>query len=305
LKKVVVLGSANTDLTIQAERLPRPHETVGNGEFRMSYGGKGANQALAALKAGADVSLLAKIGTDAFGNLLFNHLLRSGLPDEGLLRDPQTSAGVALITIDDKGNNQIVVAPGSNMRFSVEEFRARRRLLSGAAVLLTQLEIPLPTVEYALRLAKSRGVMTILDPAPFRSLSSSIYHSTEVLTPNKTEAGDLAGMEVNTINQAKEAATIIHSRGCGAVLVTLGEQGALLKQGNRIEHFPAFPVRSKDSVAAGDAFNGALAAAMVRGKPIQEAIRFANAAGALCTTKRGAQESLPSKPEIEALLRPT
>jgi ribokinase len=303
LKKVFVLGSANTDLTIKAERLPRAHETVGDGEFRMSHGGKGANQALAALKAGADVELFAKIGTDVFGTLLYDHLIDSNLPEDGLLRDPDMAAGIALITIDNAGNNQIAVAPGSNMRFSVEDFNSLTHRVHEGALLLTQFEIPLRTVEHALRFAKTRGITTIVDPSPVRPLPPSLYQKIDLLTPNEQEAGELAGVAVATIDRAVEAASILSSRGCRAVIVTMGVQGALLKHGKTVEHVPSFAVNAIDSVAAGDAFNGALAAALANGISLGEAVLIANAAGALCTTRRGAQESLPTKTEVEAVLR--
>ncbi len=303
MNKVVVVGSANTDLTVKADRLPRPGETVSGGEFMVSYGGKGANQALAALKAGAKVTFLAKIGTDAYGNLLYEHLVHSGFPAEGLLRDPEAPAGVALIAIDNAGHNQIVVAPGSNGRFTVEDLQTVESLFQDASLLLTELEIPMPTVEYALRLAKERGMTTILNPAPFAPLPEAIYPYVDILTPNETEAEDLTGIKVQTLDDAKKAASILHSRGCSMVIITLGAQGALLSQGESLEHFPAFPVKAIDSVAAGDAFNGALAAALTAHQPLHAALRFANAAGALCTTRRGAQESLPTREEIEQLLQ--
>ncbi|RMF87841.1 MAG: ribokinase [Nitrospinota bacterium] len=299
---IVVLGSANTDLTVKADRLPRPGETVTGGEFMVSYGGKGANQALAALKVGATVHLLAKIGTDAYGNLLYEHLIRSGLPPEGLVRDPEAPAGVALIAIDREGNNQIIVAPGSNWRFSVQDLQALTLFPAGTSLLLTQLEIPLPTVEQGLRLARAQGITTILNPAPATPLPSSIYPLVDILTPNEREAGDLAGMEVTGLEEAERAAAVLQSRGCRQVIVTLGAQGALLYSGGRGEHFPAFPVQAIDTVAAGDAFNGALAAALAMHRPLSEAIRFANAAGALSTTQRGAQESLPAREAIEQLM---
>ena len=299
---IVVLGSANTDLTVKADRLPRPGETVSGGEFMVSYGGKGANQALAALKAGAAVLFLAKIGTDTYGNLLYEHLLCSGFAAEGLLRDPEVPAGVALIAIDRQGNNQIIVAPGSNHRFTVEDLQTCTPFPADTALLLTQLEIPIPTVEQGLRLARSQGIMTILNPAPAVPLPSSIYPLVDILTPNEREAGELVAREVTSLTDAENAAALLHSRGCRAVIITLGAQGALLYDGERGVHFPPFAVQAIDTVAAGDAFNGALAAALALHRPLDEAIRFANAAGALATTRRGAQESLPTKGAIEQLL---
>jgi ribokinase len=268
----------------------------------VSYGGKGANQALAALKAGAAATFLAKIGTDAYGSLLYDHLVRVGFASEGLLRDSEAPAGIAMIAVDRTGSNQIIVAPGSNGRFTVEDLHLLEPYWQEASLLLTQLETPLSTVEHALRLAKSRGMTTILNPAPVVPLSPDFYPFVDILTPNEQEAGDLAGMRVETLDEAKKAAALLRAQGCRTVIITLGSQGALLSHTETVQHFPAFKVSAVDSVAAGDAFNGALAAALTAGKSLLDAICFANAAGALTTTRRGAQEALPTKKEIEQLL---
>jgi len=303
MSRVIVVGSANTDLTVKADRLPRSGETVFGDELMVSHGGKGANQALAALRAGAEVNLLAKIGTDAYGNLLYDHLIRSGLAPGGLLRDRVKPAGLALIAIDREGANQIIAIPGSNGHFTVDDLCSLEPCLETGSFLLTQLEIPIPTVEYALRLAKTRGMTTILDPAPVYPIPGTVYSSVDILTPNEREAGSLTEMVVQTPSEAEKAALVLLSRGCRTVIVTLGARGALLCHAEGVEFFPAFPVCSVDSVAAGDAFNGALAAALVRGESLAKAIRFANAAGALATTRRGAQESLPTRREIMRLLQ--
>ena len=297
--KLAVIGSANTDLTVSASQLPRPGETVSSGKFRVSYGGKGANQALAALRAGCPTTLLAKIGRDPFGDLLHDHLVQSGLDPIGLLRDTEVAAGVALIALDREGNNQIVVAPGSNHRLTPKDLEASENFWAKADFLLIQMEIPQKTIESALDLAKRHQMTTILNPAPVGSLSEQTYSQVDILTPNEREASDLTELEVRTVDDARRTAASLRSRGCRAVIVTLGKNGALLSSEAGEEHFPAFPVRSIDSVAAGDAFNGALAAALSFGSTLPDAIRFANAAGALSTTRRGAQESLPGRVEIE------
>ena len=302
MSRVIVVGSANTDLTVKASRLPGLGETVFGDEFMVSYGGKGANQALAALKAGASVTLVAKIGTDIYGDRLCDHLVRSGLPLGGLIRDSGHPAGVALIVLDQEGNNQIIVVPGSNNRLNLEDLGSCEPLMTAGAFLLTQLEIPLPTVKHALRLAKNHGMTTILDPAPARSLPETIYALVDILTPNEVEAGHLTGISVNTPSDAEKAASILCSRGCVSVIITMGNQGALLSSAEGVTHFPALRVFSIDTVAAGDAFNGALVAALAEGRVLSEAVRLATAAGALATTKRGAQESLPTREEIEEAL---
>ena len=303
MMKLAVIGSANTDLTVSASQLPRPGETVSSGEFRVPYGGKGANQAVAALRAGCPTTLLTKIGRDPYGDLLYEHLAQSGLDPAGLLRDTETPAGVALIALDREGNNQIVVAPGSNHRLTPQDLEASEHFWGDVDLLLLQMEIPQETVECALKLAKRRRMTTILNPAPVAPLGPEIYSYVDILTPNEREASDLTEVEVRTVDDARRAAENLRSRGCSTVIITLGKDGALLSSQAGEEHFPAFPVRSIDSVAAGDAFNGALAAALSFGSTLPEAIRFGNGAGALSITRRGAQESLPERDEIEDLLR--
>jgi ribokinase len=299
---VIVLGSANTDLTVRVERLPRPQETVTNGELGVSYGGKGANQALAALRAAAETRLIARIGRDDFGERLLEHLTQSGLPGEFLLRDETEPAGVALIGVDREGTNQIMVAPGSNRRLTPQDLRRLDRSFRDGSVFLTQLETPLETVQYGLRAAREAGLFTVLDPAPYRELPQELYSLLDLITPNEGEATDLTGIEVHSPEAAREAGRVLLGRGCGAAMITLGARGALFCRGEEAELIPAHSVRSVDTVAAGDAFNGALAAALAEGASPERATRFAAAAAALSTTRPGAQTSLPDREEIESLL---
>jgi ribokinase len=300
MPKVIVIGSANVDFTVAVDRLPTPGETVLGREFYQSYGGKGANQAVAARKAGADVVFLTKIGTDTNGKMMEKHLVSSGLPPTGILRDPKTPTGVALIMVDRMGINQIAVAPGSNQILTPEEVQRASSLMAGARVLLVQLEIPMATVHQALTLAKKHRLMTILNPAPAQPLSTDLLKLVDILTPNEGEACRLGGQEA-----AEEGARVLMKRGAGSVIVTRGAGGALLmdsESGSR--SFEGFSVEAVDSTGAGDAFNGALACALASGDKLDKAITFANAAGALATTKRGAQEAMPSRREIEQLRRP-
>jgi ribokinase len=300
MPKVIVIGSANMDFTIAVDRLPAAGETVLGREFYQSYGGKGANQAIAARRAGADVVFLTKIGTDANGRLMEKHFGSSGLPPTGILRDPKMPTGVALIMVDRTGTNQIAVAPGSNQGLTAEEVQRASPLMAGARVLLVQLEIPLAAVHQALTIAKKHRVTTILNPAPAQPLSTELLKLVDILTPNTGEACHLGGQET-----ADEAARVLVKRGARTVIVTQGADGALLMEAEgRPRSFPSFPVDAVDATGAGDAFNGALACALGSGEPIDKAITFANAAGALATTKRGAQEAMPSRREIEELRRP-
>ena len=300
---VIVLGSSNTDLTVKVERLPQPQETVTNGELMVSFGGKGANQALAALYAQADVTFMSKIGLDNYGNDIYDNLTQKGLKPDGLIRDPERHSGMALITVDTQGNNQISVAPGSNKNFTVSDLNGLKGLIQGGNVFLTQLEIPLSTAEHGLKLAKQAGLTTILDPAPYQPLSSDIFANTDIITPNEKEAAGLTGTGINNIRQARRAASEIMSHGCRKVIITLGRDGAFIKTEQTDKHIPSPGVEAIDSVAAGDAFNGVLAACLAEDVPLEEAVNFANAAGALSATKRGAQESLPKRKDIEYFLR--
>jgi ribokinase len=302
MPKVVVIGSANMDLTVRLERLPQLGETVSGGEFYTSFGGKGANQAVAAHKAGAQVRFVAKVGCDQNGEAIINQLEALGLSSDGILRDESHHSGVALIIVDRTGNNAIAVAPGSNRNLTEEDINRAESLISWGEVVLAQLEVPLVTVRRALHLARDHGLVTILNPAPARPLPAEILSLADILTPNETEAGALAGFSVIDLNEATRAARRLLESGAGQVIVTRGSGGSCWVQKDAAQVFPSFPVTAVDSTAAGDAFNGALACAVAEGRPMQEAIRFASAAGAITVTRKGAQDSLPAKDEIEDLL---
>jgi ribokinase len=299
---ILVIGSANVDFTVKVERLPQVGETVSGGDFLLSYGGKGANQALAAHLAGAPVFMIAKLGRDANGELLYQQLLASGLNAQGLLRDAEVSSGVALIMVDAQGHNLIATAPGSNRRLTVADIQAIEADACAGGILLTQLETPLETVEYGLHRALEGGMTTILNPAPGRLLTPDFLALPHIITPNETEASLLSDVAVTNLDTARRAGERLLALGCRTVIITLGAQGSLLVRQGEVRHFAPFAVTPIDTTAAGDAFNGVLAAALLEGRGLDEAIMRANAAGALCVTKRGAQEALPTRQEIEALL---
>jgi ribokinase len=296
MPKVTVIGSANVDFTIAVDHLPVAGETVLGQNVCQSFGGKGANQAVAAKQAGARVAFLAKLGSDSHGRAISERLLSIGLSREGLLFHPGSPTGVAFILVDAEGRNLIAVSPGSNQTLSADDVRQAAPLIAGADVLLAQLEIPFAAVMEALAIAKAHRVTTILNPAPTVPLSSDVLGLVDVLTPNEGEAARLTGL-----SDAAAAAHALRQQGVGCVIVTLAERGALLVEEKTARVLPAYPVRCIDSTAAGDAFNGALACAIAAGRPFDAAVAFANAAGALTTTKRGAQEALPSRHEIEQL----
>ena len=295
---ILVVGSSNIDLVVSVDRLPGRGETVLGSRFAQSFGGKGANQAIAAARAGADVAFLSKLGADANGLLIERHLAEQALLRPILLRDAEFPTGVAMILVDHSGENQIAVVPGSNGRLTPADLRQHRELIAGARVLLLQMEIPRETVFEALRLGRECGLTTILNPAPAAPLPSDLLRLIDILTPNESEAQALTGSA-----DPAEAARILTDRGVGTVVVTCGANGAFLATGNDVTHIPGFLVETIDSTGAGDAFNGAVACAVAEGVPIKSAIVRANAAGALATTGRGAQESMPTKDDIEQLCR--
>ncbi len=299
---VTVVGSANIDFAIPVKRFPAPGETVLGEYLAVAHGGKGANQALAACRAGAAVAFIAKVGRDAHGDEIRRHLLAAGLSLDAIVEDREVPSGVAFILVEPGGRNQIVVAPGSNMRLSPADLEPFIFLLQGCRVLLTQLETPLDTVDFALRQAQRAHVMTVLNPAPARPLPEEMYTLVDVITPNDAEASALTGVQVKGAASAREAARWFLAGGCRGVIVTLGAAGAVVATQEGACHVSAFPVRAVDSTAAGDAFNGVLAARLAAGEPLEEAVRWASAAGALACTRRGARESLPDLSMLQEFL---
>lgn len=288
---ILVIGSANMDLIVKAQRLPVPGETVLGGEFSTAPGGKGANQAVAAARLGAEVSFVGRVGQDAFGEALLAAMKADGVDLSGVFRDPEAATGVALICVDTKAENQIVVAPGANGRVTPEDVECCRDLVAAADVLLLQLEIPLATVVEAVSIASELGKTVVLNPAPGRPLPEGLLARVNFLTPNEGEMSALA-----------EDAQSLLKAGVGTVIVTVGSEGADLVSLSGRVRIPGFQVEAVDTTAAGDAFNGALACALGEGQEIESAVRFANAAAALAVTKLGAQPSLPRWDEVRELL---
>lgn len=300
---IVVLGSSNTDMIVRLDRLPRPGETLLGGEFATAAGGKGANQAVAAARAGGRVTFVARIGRDVFGEQALAGFERDGLDTRFVFRDPKAPSGVALIFVAKNGENCIAVAGGANARLSPADVRRSRAAWRGADFLLTQLETPLETVEAAADAACASGVRVILNPAPARPLPDALLRRVAILTPNETEAGLLAGVTVRDEAGAAKAADRLLARGAGTVVVTLGARGALVATATQRQLVPGFPVKAVDTTAAGDVFNGSLAVALGEGRGLLNAVRFANAAAAISVTRLGAQPSAPARREIDGFLR--
>ncbi len=301
--KLVVIGSSNTDMIIQVERIPRPGETVLGGTFSMAAGGKGANQAVAAARAGAEVTFVARVGNDLFGDEAVAGFKRDGIDTELIVRDQAAPSGAALIFVAQTGENSIAVAGGANARLVPADLHRARDVIRQAGAVVLQLETPLQTVEAAARIASTAGVRVILNPAPARELSDRLLRHVSILTPNETEAEALTGVAVVDEAGAGRAADKLMERGVRTVIITLGARGAFVAGPSGRQLVPGFKVKAVDTTAAGDVFNGSLATALAEGQPLEEAVRFANAAAAVSVTRLGAQPSAPRRREIEALLR--
>ncbi len=301
---VIVFGSINMDLVVQSPRLPVPGETLLGRGFFTAPGGKGANQAVALARLGVPTQMVGRVGGDSFGSELVNSLQTAGVQTEHVLVDRRAaSSGVAAIAVDDTGENQIIVVPGANGRVDETDVERLLHLLPSASALLLQFEIPTSAVVSAAQAAHSAGVPVILDPAPAQlDVPAELYSLVDIITPNETEAGQMVGFAVNEPDSAAQAADVLLQRGVGTAIVKLGAQGAVCAIKEETFFVPAFPVLAVDTVAAGDAFNGGLAAALASGLPLRQAVIWGAAAGALASTKPGAQSSMCDRATFDAFL---
>jgi ribokinase len=297
-KKILVIGSSNTDMVIKTNNFPVPGETILGGRFLMNAGGKGANQAVAAARLGGMVTFVGKIGDDIFGKQAVQQLEDEGINVNFVAVDPENPSGVAMITVDRKAENTIVVAPGSNGTLSPEDFNKALSELHDAEFVLMQLEIPIPTVEYVARIEVQKQKKVILNPAPAAELSDELLQNLYIITPNETEAELLTQIKVSDEKSALKAAEALHEKGVEIVIITMGAAGAFLLINGESEIIQSPKVEAVDTTAAGDTFNGALAVALSEGKTIQESIAFANKAAAISVTRIGAQSSVPYRNEI-------
>lgn len=301
-KRIVVVGSSNTDMIIKVPRMPGPGETILGGEFSMAAGGKGANQAVAAARAGGNVILIARVGADIFGEQAVEGFKREGIDVSHIVKDQAVPSGIALIFVDRRGQNSIAVSSGANARLSPTDVERARAAISSADILLVQLETPIETVEAAAEIAAAHGVKVILNPAPARPLDEDLLKRASILTPNESEAELLTGIKVEDESGAAMAADALLARGIETALITLGPRGVLVATASSREIVPGFKVEAVDTTGAGDVFNGALAVALAENRPLRDAVLFANAAAALSVTRLGAQPSAPRREEIEAFI---
>lgn len=299
---VIVFGSINMDLVVRTPRFPRPGETLTGKGFFSAPGGKGANQAVAAARLGASTWMVGRVGRDVFADSLLASLQASGVQTDAVFQDPSQPSGIALITVDDQAENQIIIVPGANGQVGEADLERMRPLLHPGGVLLLQLETTLPGVMAAARLARQHGLVVVLDPAPAIPLPGEIFPLLDWITPNENEAALLAGHPVQTAEAAQQAANELQRRGVPNVVIKMGSRGAFWSSPQGGQMLPPFRVQPVDTVAAGDAFNGALAAGLVAGLPTPEVLRRACAAGAISTTRPGAQPSMPSLDELEEFL---
>ena len=300
--KVVVVGSFNMDVVIKAERRPRKGETLIGQEFGMFSGGKGFNQATAAARLGADVVMIGRLGTDTFGDILMSASTEEKIDTNFVVRDAEVGTGVATIVIDAAGDNSIILVPHANMRLSVEDVERASAQIASADVLLLQLEVPIEASQKAAEIAKANGAKVILNPAPACELPDSFLAQVDIMTPNEVETEFLSGLKVSDDEGAQRAAQVLLDKGISTVVLTLGDRGALLLTSDVRKLIPAYKVDVVDTTAAGDAFCGALATALAQGKMIEDAVAFANAAGALAVTVLGAQPSIPTAEKVEDFL---
>ncbi|EFE97010.1 ribokinase [Serratia odorifera] len=301
--KLVVLGSINADHILNVDQFPRPGETVIGKQYKVAFGGKGANQAVAAGRSGADIAFIACVGADDIGERIRQQLAGDQIDTQPVEAIDGSTTGVALIFVNGDGENVIGIDAGANAALTPQYLERYRQSVIDAAALLMQLESPLESVIAAARLAKQHATRVILNPAPARELPDELLAMIDMITPNETEAQRLTGIAVNNDADAARAASVLHAKGIETVLITLGSRGVWLSENGDGKLVPGFRVKAVDTIAAGDTFNGALLTALLEGQTLNQAVRFAHAAAAIAVTRPGAQPSVPWRAEIDAFLQ--
>jgi ribokinase len=301
---LVVLGSINADHILNLESFPRPGETVTGSQYQVAFGGKGANQAVAAGRSGANIAFIACTGDDDTGERVRKQLASDNIDVEPVTVVAGESTGVALIFVNGEGENVIGIHAGANAALSTTLVAEQQQRIARADALLMQLESPLESVQAAAEIAHRNNTTVVLNPAPARALSDDLLALVDIITPNETEAEKLTGVRVSNDDEAARAAQVLHDKGIGTVIITLGSRGVWAsQQGNNGQRVPGFKVQAIDTIAAGDTFNGALMTALLEGEALPDALRFAHAAAAIAVTRKGAQPSVPWRKEIDDFLR--
>lgn len=299
---LVVLGSINADHILNLETFPTPGETVTGNQYQVAFGGKGANQAVAAGRSGANIAFIACTGDDDTGERVRKQLASDNIDVSPVSVVEGESTGVALIFVNAEGENVIGIHAGANAALTTERVEAQRAIISGADALLMQLESPVESVLAAAKIAHENHTTVVLNPAPARVLSDELLALVDIITPNETEAEKLTGIRVENDGDAARAAGALHDKGIGTVIITLGSRGVWVSANGEGRRVPGFKVKAIDTIAAGDTFNGALVTALLEGRAMDEAIRFAHAAAAIAVTRKGAQPSVPWRKEIDEFL---
>ncbi|QIZ49034.1 ribokinase [Dickeya zeae] len=300
--KLVVLGSINADHILNLAQFPRPGETVIGKQYGVAFGGKGANQAVAAGRSGANIEFIACVGADDIGERIRQQLIKDRIDVSAVEAIPGQTTGVALIFVNGEAENMIGIHAGANAAVTPDYLHRYQQKITDASALLMQLESPLETVIAAARLAHDSGTKVILNPAPACSLPDELLSLVDMITPNETEAQILTGVSVETEEDAQRAAQVLHDKGISTVLITLGSRGVWLSEQGKGQRIPGFRVKAVDTIAAGDTFNGALVTALLESRPMDAAVKFAHAAAAIAVTRHGAQPSVPWREEIDAFL---
>ncbi|WP_375748352.1 ribokinase [Vibrio sp. HN007] len=304
MSKLIVLGSVNADHVLKVPSFPRPGETLHGNGYQVIPGGKGANQAVAAVRLGADIGFIASVGDDAFGIGIRDSFANEGMNTEAVLIEENTPTGIAMIQVSDTGENSICISAEANGKLTAERITPYLDSVKDAEYLLMQLETPMNGVELAAAEAKKSGTQVVLNPAPARELSDELLKHVDIITPNETEAEVLTGVTVFDDKSAQLAADVLHAKGIATVMITLGSKGVWLSQEKgKGSIIPGFKVEATDTTAAGDTFNGALVTGLLDGKPLEEAIVFAHGAAAISVTRFGAQTSIPNRDEVESFLK--
>lgn len=301
--KILVVGSFMMDMVVRTPRVPEMGETIIGNSFSRVPGGKGANQAVAASRLQGDVVMAGKLGNDIFADEFLEILKNEGIDTQYVLRDSALPTGIGNVTVDETGNNRIIVVPGANLAYQPTDLNAIEDVIQKASVVMLQLEMHMATVEHAVDLAYKYGVPVILNPAPARALSDELLKKVTYLTPNKAEAEQLSDMKICDKKDVKRSADVLLRKGVKNVIITLEKDGAYFANASEERFIPGFEVQPVDTVAAGDSFNGALAVAIVQGKDLKQAVGFANAVGALTVTHQGAIPSLPNLQDVERFIR--
>lgn len=297
MQKLTVLGSINADHVIQVPHFPQPGETLSGQNYHIVYGGKGANQAVAAARLGAKVDFIACIGEDKIGLEMKQAFQKDGINTDSIATIQGETTGIAMIQVADSGENSIVISAGANAHLTTDIVDKFKQKILDTDALLMQLETPLDAIIYATKIAKQAGKHTVLNPAPAKALPDELLAQLTMITPNETEAEVLTGIKVVDEQSAAQAAAVFHQKGVAIVLITLGAKGVFISHNALQKIIPGFRVQAKDTTAAGDTFNGALATALLEQKSLEEAIQFAHAAAAISVTRFGAQTSIPSRQE--------